>query len=78
MPNHRAFVAVTVHFEFEGEELCLPLDIVEVAASHTGEELASAFADMLKDFGIDKKVSPSRGSCGAQLTWMMRSCSLLA
>src|SRR5436190_23579163 len=29
-PNHKAFVAVTVHFEQEGKPLCLLLDIVEV------------------------------------------------
>jgi hypothetical protein len=30
-PNHRAFVAVTIHLEQEGVPLCLVLDIVEVA-----------------------------------------------
>ena len=30
-PNHRAFVAVTVHLEQEGVPLCLVLDVVEVA-----------------------------------------------
>ncbi|KAG1807722.1 hypothetical protein EV424DRAFT_1474165 [Suillus variegatus] len=30
-PNHRAFVAVTVHFEQDGELVCLILDVVEVA-----------------------------------------------
>jgi hypothetical protein len=30
-PNHRAFVAVTVHLECNGEPLCLVLDVVEVA-----------------------------------------------
>ena len=30
-PNHRAYVAVTVHLEHDGEVLCLLLDIVEVA-----------------------------------------------
>jgi hypothetical protein len=30
-PNHRAFVAVTIHLEQEGVPLCLVLDVVEVA-----------------------------------------------
>jgi hypothetical protein len=30
-PNHKAFVAVSVHFEYDGEPLCLILDVVEVA-----------------------------------------------
>ena len=29
-PNHRAFIAVTVHLEQEGVPLCLVLDVVEV------------------------------------------------
>ena len=32
------------------------LDIVEVAKSHTGENLASAFAKILEDYGISDKV----------------------
>ncbi|KAF9560223.1 hypothetical protein CPC08DRAFT_613634, partial [Agrocybe pediades] len=42
-PNHRAFVAVTVHFEHKGIPICLILDVVEVAKSHTGVNLAVAF-----------------------------------
>ena len=30
-PNHRAYVALTVHFEHEGKPVCLILDVVEVA-----------------------------------------------
>ncbi|KAI0267519.1 hypothetical protein BGY98DRAFT_881633, partial [Russula aff. rugulosa BPL654] len=30
-PNHKAFVAVTVHFEKKGVPICMLLDIVEVA-----------------------------------------------
>lgn len=33
------------------------LDIVEVAKSHTGVNLALAFAQVLQDFGIEEKVS---------------------
>lgn len=56
-PNHKAYVAVTVHFEHEGEPICLLLDVVEVARSHSGINLAKAFADVLEDFGISDKVS---------------------
>ncbi|KAF8870858.1 hypothetical protein BD779DRAFT_1399002, partial [Infundibulicybe gibba] len=30
-PNHKAFIAITVHFEINGVALCLLLDLVEVA-----------------------------------------------
>ncbi|KAI1793035.1 hypothetical protein LXA43DRAFT_886392, partial [Ganoderma leucocontextum] len=57
-PNHRAFVAVTVHFEVEGKPVSFLLDLVEVACSHTGVNLAAAFAKILQEFGIEHKVSP--------------------
>jgi hypothetical protein len=56
-PNHKAFVAVTVHFENNGEPMCILLDLVEVAESHSGLNLAAAFAKILEDFGISDKVS---------------------
>ena len=46
-----------VHFEQRGEPMCLLLDIVEVAKSHSGVNLAQAFADILKSYGISHKVS---------------------
>jgi hypothetical protein len=54
-PNQRPFVAVTVHMERDGEPVSLLLDIVEVAASHSGANLATAFANILGDFGISDK-----------------------
>ena len=48
---------MTVHFENDGEAMCLLLDVVEVAKSHSGVNLASAFAKVLGDFGISQKVS---------------------
>ncbi|KAI1783386.1 hypothetical protein LXA43DRAFT_903694 [Ganoderma leucocontextum] len=66
-PNHRAFVAFTVHFEWKGETICLPLDVVEVACSHTGVQLADAFAEMLEDFGIERKVR--RTFCSAMFVY---------
>lgn len=56
-PNHKAYVAVSVHFEKEGVPVSMILDIVEVARSHSGLNLAAAFAKILDDFGISEKVS---------------------
>lgn len=55
-PNHKAFVAVTVHFENDGVPVCMILDVVEVALSHSGVNLAAAFADILDEFGVSDKV----------------------
>ena len=55
-PNHWAFVAVTVHIELDGKPLAFLLDIVEVPKSHSGENLATAFAEVLKAYGIQDKV----------------------
>jgi hypothetical protein len=56
-PNHRAYVAVTVHFECKGVPISMLLDLVEVAKSHSGVNLAEAFAKVLEEFGIKDKVS---------------------
>ncbi|KAF6759529.1 hypothetical protein DFP72DRAFT_789780, partial [Ephemerocybe angulata] len=42
-PNHRAFVAFTVHLEHNGVPLSLLLDFVEVPRSHSGMNLAMEF-----------------------------------
>lgn len=55
-PNHKAYVAVSVHFENKGVPVAMLLDIVEVARSHSGINLAAAFAKILDDFGISDKV----------------------
>ncbi|KAI1789295.1 hypothetical protein LXA43DRAFT_893148 [Ganoderma leucocontextum] len=65
-PNHRAFVAVTVHFEHEGQPMSLLLDFIEVAKSHTGVNLAAAFTEILTEFGIEEKVSQPLVSPGYQ------------
>lgn len=49
-------MAVTVHLELDGRPFSLILDVVEVARSHSGVNLAEAFAQVLTDFGIDSKV----------------------
>jgi hypothetical protein len=56
-PNYRAFVAFCVHLEHKGKPLSMPLDIVEVAASHAGLELVTVFAKVLNGFGLADKVS---------------------
>ena len=55
-PNHRAFVGITVHYEESGKAQTYLLDIVEVAESHTGVALATAFTQVLETFGISDKV----------------------
>ncbi|KAF8814221.1 hypothetical protein BYT27DRAFT_7073667, partial [Phlegmacium glaucopus] len=42
-PNHKAYVAVMVHFEKDGVPISMLLDIVEVTCSHSGLNLAAAF-----------------------------------
>jgi len=54
--NHKAYVVVTVHLEKDSIPECFLLDIVEVVKSHLGVNLARAFSDVLKDFGIEDKV----------------------
>ena len=56
-PNSKAYIAITVHLEQNGVPLSLLLDLVEVAQSHSGLNLAAAFAKVLDDFGISSKVS---------------------
>jgi hypothetical protein len=55
-PNHKAFMAFTIHFEHEGTPISMLLDLVKVAKSHSGVNLAEAFAKVLEDFGIQDKV----------------------
>ncbi|KAF5377290.1 hypothetical protein D9615_006461 [Tricholomella constricta] len=55
-PNHRAFIAITVHIEQNGEPFFLLLDFVEVPVSHSGLNLATVFASILRDFGIENKI----------------------
>ncbi|KIJ89736.1 hypothetical protein K443DRAFT_15827 [Laccaria amethystina LaAM-08-1] len=55
-PNHKAYVAITVHFEHEGIPISTLLDLVDVAKSHSGVNLVTAFAQVLEEFGISDKV----------------------
>ena len=60
-PNHRAYVAITVHLVLNGKPLSMVLDIVQVPVSHTGLNLARVFARVLNEFGISDKVSSILG-----------------
>lgn len=56
-PNHRAFMAVTVHLVIDGEVKSVVLDVAELPRSHSGENLANKLAEILNDYGIADKVS---------------------
>jgi hypothetical protein len=56
-PNHKAYVAFTVHFEQEGIPISMLLDLVEVVVLHSGVNLAKTFVKLLEDFGIKDKVN---------------------
>ena len=58
-PNHKSYVAITVHLEHAGKPLMMLLNLVEMAKSHTGVNLGITFASILKNFGIEDKVSVS-------------------
>jgi hypothetical protein len=44
-PNHKAFVALTVHLEKNGEPLCMVLDVIEVATVFTHPNFQISRAD---------------------------------
>jgi hypothetical protein len=56
-PNHKVFVTVTVHFENDGVPVSMILDLVKVAQSHSGINLATVFVDIIVEFGIADNVS---------------------
>jgi hypothetical protein len=67
-PNHKVLIAVTVHFEINGVAMSMLLDLVEVARSHSGVNLAAAFAEIVEEFGIADKVSKQSERIMDQLT----------
>jgi hypothetical protein len=69
-PNHKAYVAVTVHFEHDGKPISMVLDLVEVAMSHSGVNLAAAFAQILDEFGISSKVSQYSQYLNREFTYL--------
>ena len=56
-PNHKAYVAVMVHYENAGVPISMLLDIIEVTCLHSSYNLAVAFSKILEDFGISDKVN---------------------
>ena len=49
-PNHKAYMAVSVHFKDKSVPVTMLLDTVEVAQLHLGFNLAAAFAKILDNF----------------------------
>ena len=60
------YVTVSVHLEQDSIPVSMLLDLVEVARSHSGLNLATTFAKILEDFGISNKVSES----GIAVNWL--------
>jgi hypothetical protein len=56
LPNHKAYVALTVHLEHNGKPLSMLLNVVEVPKSHSSVNLAMVFTDILQMFGNKEKV----------------------
>ena len=52
LPNHKVFIMVTIHFKTNGMSMSMLLDLLGVAMSHPGVNLAVAFAQILDEFGI--------------------------
>jgi len=76
-PNHKSYVAITVHFKDTGKPFLMLLDLVEVTESHTGMNMGIAFVAVLKNFGIEGKVRTLNGDQRMSLTCNMH-CRYLA
>jgi hypothetical protein len=61
-------MAITVHLERKVKPFMMLLDLVEVAELHTGVNLGITFANVLKKFGIEDKISTSKISQRMPLT----------
>jgi hypothetical protein len=55
-PNHKSYIAITVHLKHASKPFTMLLDLVEVAKLHTSVNLETAFVNVLKNFGIEDKV----------------------
>lgn len=73
-PNNKAMLAFGVHFEHEGVPMSFLLDVVELAESHTGENLARAFQKVLEGYGVQEKVSVCRQGQRLSVTHRASSC----
>jgi len=56
-PNHKAYMAIMVHFEYKRQSMAMLLNLIEVPRSHSGANLAEAFLDVLRAFGVEDKVN---------------------
>jgi hypothetical protein len=52
-------MAVLVHLIKSSKPIAVVLDVVKLPKSHSGVNLANAMAGVIKDFGIQDKVSSS-------------------
>jgi hypothetical protein len=74
MLNHRAYVVVTIHFKKDGVPICIILNVVEVAMSHSSINIAAAFAQILEEFSVSDKVSfLSKNTRKAMYLWFLAS-----
>lgn len=55
-PNHRAFMAITIHFEFRGQMLEFLLDFIELPVSHTGKNMARYLTAVLHRYEVQHKI----------------------
>lgn len=55
-PNHKAYMAIIIHFDHIGQLMAMLLDLIEVPRSHSGVDLAEAFLNVLQAFGVEDKV----------------------
>jgi hypothetical protein len=76
LPNHQAFVTVTVYLEQKGIPLCLVLDVVEAAKSHSGYNLAMTFTNILQEFRIANKISTIATKHQPKLTLVIQILSI--
>lgn len=56
LQNQKVMVVFMVHFEHNGAPMSMVLNVLKLAVSHSGLNLADAFAKMLEDMGLGMKV----------------------
>jgi hypothetical protein len=53
---HMYYVAATVHLKNDGVSVSMLLNIVKLACSHSGSNLAAVFTKILEYFGISERL----------------------
>ncbi|KAF7777784.1 hypothetical protein Agabi119p4_3856 [Agaricus bisporus var. burnettii] len=54
-PNNRSFISVTIQYKVDGSIQSYVLDVVELPRRHTGQQLAEYLAQVVENFGLEKK-----------------------